>query len=95
MHRSYDIPNHEFRYVLSTFVVVPKRWLDDYGKRAVRRPPRSRRRCTTTATLGRHMNIKDVPETYAGFEELMDSYEAEHFAYDDGGRARSPTRRWR
>ena len=33
MHRAYDIPNHEFRYVLSTFVVVPKRWLDDYGKR--------------------------------------------------------------
>ena len=33
MHRSYDIPNHEMLYVLSTFVVVPKRWLDDYGKR--------------------------------------------------------------
>ena len=33
MHRAYDIPNDQFRYVLSTFVVVPKRWLDDYGKR--------------------------------------------------------------
>jgi hypothetical protein len=85
MHRAYDIPLHELRYVLSTFVVVPKRWLDDYGKRPL------------TATeleasvhyyraLGRHMNIRDVPETYAGFEELMDSYEAEHFAYDAGAR---------
>ena len=33
MHKSYDIPDHEMRYVLSTFVVVPKRWIDDYGKR--------------------------------------------------------------
>jgi hypothetical protein len=85
MHRAYDIPNHEFRYVLSTFVVVPKRWLDDYGKR-----PLTANEIEASVqyyrTLGRHMNIKDVPETYAGFEELMDSYEAEHFAYDEGGR---------
>ena len=85
MHRAYDIPDHEFRYVLSTFVVVPKRWLDDYGKR-----PLTANEVEASVqyyrTLGRHMNIKDIPETYAGFEELMDSYEAEHFAYDEGGR---------
>ncbi|MDF1602919.1 oxygenase MpaB family protein [Nocardioides sp. YIM 152315] len=85
MHRAYDIPDHEFRYVLSTFVVVPKRWMDDYGKRAftaneVEASVRYYR------TLGRHLNIKDVPETYAGFEQLMDSYEAQYFAYDAGGR---------
>jgi hypothetical protein len=85
MHRAYDIPDHEFRYVLSTFVVVPKRWLDDFGKR-----PLTANEVEASVqyyrTLGRHMNIKDIPETYAGFEELMDSYEAEHFAYDEGGR---------
>ena len=85
MHRAYDIPNHELRYVLSTFVVVPKRWLDDYGKR-----PLTANEVEASVhyyrTLGRHMGIKDIPETYAAFEELMDSYEAEHFAYDEGGR---------
>jgi hypothetical protein len=85
MHRAYDIPDHEFRYVLSTFVVVPKRWLDDYGKR-----PMTDHEVEASVhyyrALGRHMNIKDVPETYAGFEDLMDSYEAEHFAYDAGAR---------
>lgn len=85
MHRAFDIPNHEFRYVLSTFVVVPKRWLDAYGKR-----PLSANELEASVqyyrTLGRHMGIKDVPETYAGFAELMDSYEAEHFGYDEGGR---------
>jgi hypothetical protein len=85
MHRAYDIPNDQLRYVLSTFVVIPKRWMDDYGKR-----PFTANEVEATVqyyrVLGRHMNIKDVPETYAGFEELMDSYEAEHFAYDEGAR---------
>ena len=86
MHRSYDIPDHEMAYVLSTFVVVPKRWLDEYGKR-----PLTANEVEASVhyyrTLGRHMGIGDVPTTYEGFEELMDSYEAEHFAPDPGGRA--------
>src|SRR3954454_1348209 len=85
MHRAYDIPNDQLRYVLSTFVVIPKRWMDDYGKR-----PFTTNEVEATVqyyrVLGRHMNIKDLPETYAAFEELMDSYEAEHFGYDAGGR---------
>ncbi|WP_372351857.1 hypothetical protein [Streptomyces sp. KL116D] len=32
MHRAYDIPDDDLRYVLATFVVVP-RWIDDYGWR--------------------------------------------------------------
>jgi hypothetical protein len=85
MHRAYDIPDHEFRYVLSTFVVVPKRWLDDYGKRPLT-AVEERASVNYYRRLGRHMNIPDIPETYAEFAELMDGYEAEHFAYDAGGR---------
>jgi ER-bound oxygenase mpaB/B'/Rubber oxygenase, catalytic domain len=85
MHRSYDIPNHEMRYVLSTFVVVPQRWLEQYGKR-----PMSGNEVQASVhyyrTLGAHMGIRDIPETFAGFGELMDSYEAEHFAFDEGAR---------
>src|SRR4051794_17601962 len=85
MHRAHDIPNDQFRYVLSTFVVVPRRWLDDYGKRPMT-PTEVEASVHYYRALGRHMNIKDVPETYAEFEQLMDSYEAENFAYDAGGR---------
>lgn len=85
MHRAYDIPDHEFRYVLSTFVVVPKRWMDDYGKRPFT-PTEVEASVQYYLTLGRHMAIPDLPESYAGFEELMDSYEAEHFGYDEGAR---------
>ncbi|MBO1333163.1 oxygenase MpaB family protein [Streptomyces sp. VRA16 Mangrove soil] len=84
MHRSYDIPDEDFRYVLSTFVVVPKRWLDDYGWRPL---TEHEIRASTNyyRALGRHMNIRDIPETYAEFEALMDDYERRHFAYDEGG----------
>ncbi|GGD30863.1 oxygenase MpaB family protein [Nocardioides daphniae] len=86
MHRSYDIPQHEYLYVLSTFVVVPKRWLDAYGKRPLS-PHEVVASVEHYRELARHMGIRDVPTTYAGFEALMDGYEAEHFAYDAGGRA--------
>jgi hypothetical protein len=85
MHRSYDIPNHQMRYVLSTFVVVPKRWNDDYGKRRL-----TRNEIDATVnyyrTLGRHLGIADIPQTFEEFSELMDTYEAEHFGFDAGGR---------
>jgi hypothetical protein len=81
MHKSYDIPNHELLYVLSTFVVVPKRWLDEFGKR-----PLTHHEVLASVAyfrlLAKHMNISDVPETYEGFARLMDDYEAEHFAFD-------------
>ncbi len=85
MHHAYDISNDDMVYVLATFVVVPKRWIDDYGWRKMTYDE-------VVASvhyyrkLGRHMNIKDMPATYQDFAEFMDAYEAEHFAFDEGGR---------
>ena len=31
MHGAYAISNEDLRYVLAAFVVVPVRWLRDYG----------------------------------------------------------------
>jgi ER-bound oxygenase mpaB/B'/Rubber oxygenase, catalytic domain len=85
MHGAYDIDPADMRYVLSTFVVVPRRWLEDYGWRPLS-GDEVRASVRYYQELGRLMGIKDVPATYAGFEELMDTYEAEHFAFDEGGR---------
>ncbi|AJE43882.1 oxygenase MpaB family protein [Streptomyces nodosus] len=83
MHRSYDIGDDDMRYVLCTFVVMPKRWIDAYGWRRL-----SRHETVASAvyyrTLGRHMGIKDVPETYEEFEDCLDTYEESHFAWDPG-----------
>jgi hypothetical protein len=85
MHGSYAIADEDMRYVLSTFVVVPKRWLDDYGWRPMSEPE-VRASVRYYVELGRLMGIKDAPSTYPGFEALMDSYEAERFAFDAGAR---------
>ncbi|MEU5236049.1 oxygenase MpaB family protein [Streptomyces lydicus] len=85
MHRSYDISDEDMRYVLCTFVVVPKRWLDVYGWR----PLSAHERAAVAAyyrTLGRHMGITELPQTYEDFERCLDSYEEAHFGWDEDAR---------
>ncbi|MFJ1885355.1 oxygenase MpaB family protein [Streptomyces sp. NPDC088137] len=85
MHRSYDISNDEMRYVLCTFVVTPKRWLDSFGWR--RLSDHELRACAAYyRVLGAHMGIKELPQTYEDFERVLDTYEAEYFGWDEGGR---------
>ena len=85
MHGAYDISNDDMRYVLSTFVVTPKRWMDDYGWRPFS-PAEVRASTRYYQELGRLMGIKELPRTYDDFERLLDIYEAEHMAFDPGGR---------
>jgi hypothetical protein len=85
MHAMYDISNDDLRYVLATFVVVPKRWIDDFGFRRLS-PNEIVAMTNYYLELGRHMAIKDLPQDFAGFERLLDDYEREHFAFDPGGR---------
>ncbi|MFJ2027167.1 oxygenase MpaB family protein [Streptomyces sp. NPDC087897] len=85
MHRSYDISNDDMRYVLCTFVVTPKRWLDDFGWRRLCCHER-RAFAAYYRALGTRMGIKDVPETYEDFERTLDAYEDEHFGWDEGAR---------
>ncbi|MFG2632534.1 oxygenase MpaB family protein [Streptomyces sp. NPDC048362] len=81
MHRSYDIAQDDMRYVLSTFVVTPRRWIDTYGWRRL-----SRHEIVASTeyyrTLGRHMGITDIPRTYEEFETLLNAYEEAHFDWD-------------
>ncbi|MFD6422578.1 oxygenase MpaB family protein [Streptomyces sp. NPDC060198] len=85
MHRSYDIADDDMRYVLCTFVVVPKRWLDAYGWRRLSAHERQAS-AVYYRTLGAHMGIKDLPHTYEEFEETLDAYEKAHFGWDAGAR---------
>ncbi|WP_106848978.1 oxygenase MpaB family protein [Blastococcus sp. Marseille-P5729] len=85
MHGAYEISNDDMRYVLCTFVATPIRWMDAYGYR----PMMEQEKIATAnyyRTLGRHMNIKDIPQTWQEFCAALDAYEAEHFAFDEGGR---------
>jgi hypothetical protein len=86
MHGAYEISNDDMRYVLSTFVVIPMRWLDRFGWRPMTEVERVAS-ANYYRELGRHMNIKHSPISYQGFAAHLDAYEREHFAYSPGGRA--------
>ena len=85
MHGLYDISNDDMRYVLSTFVVQPPRWIGAYGYRPLT-THETRALTNYYRDLGRHMNIKDIPESFEQFCELHDSHEAAHFKFSPGGR---------
>jgi hypothetical protein len=81
IHGHYSIPNDEFQYVLATTIVGPVRWIRRYGWRPID-PVELVALTRFTTRFGERMNITGLPDTYAGYEELLDSYEAEHFEFD-------------
>lgn len=85
MHGMYDISNDDMLYVLSTFVVMPPRWIANYGYRELT-VHEVRALTNYYRELGRHMNIKQMPEDFAGFERFLDDYEAAYFKFSPGGR---------
>ncbi|GCD33205.1 peptidase [Streptomyces chrestomyceticus JCM 4735] len=85
MHRGYDISNDDMRYVLCTFVVVPKRWLDQFGWRRMSEHEKHAS-AVYYRTLGRHMGINGIPRDFQEFERCLDDYEHAHFGWDEGGR---------
>ena len=86
MHGSYDIPNDQMLYVLTTFVVPSRRWIDRHGYRPMN-PAEVASSVHYWKRMAELMGIRDIPEDYAGFEEYFDSYERDRFAFSPGGRA--------
>jgi hypothetical protein len=86
MHHRYRISGDDMRYVLSTFVVMPIRWLDLYGWRRLTENEREASAHYYRA-LGRHLGIRDIPAGHREFAECLDGYERDHFAFDPRARA--------
>jgi hypothetical protein len=84
VHRRFAISAEDYRYVLATLLVVPARWVDRYGWRAVSEHER-RAAYLYHRELGRRMGIKDWPAGYDDVFAFFDAYEAEHFAHTPGG----------
>lgn len=82
MHGRYQIPNDEFLYVLSTFVLEPLKWNRKYGWRALSENERQAA-FYFWREVGRRMNIKDIPDTLQALEQFSLAYEQAHFAYSE------------
>ena len=84
IHGRFAIANHDFLYVLSTMVFEPIRWNARFGWR----PLVETERLATFffwREVGRRMGIRELPETYDGFERFNVEFEREHFAHTDAG----------
>ncbi|SDZ28507.1 hypothetical protein SAMN05444004_109103 [Jannaschia faecimaris] len=82
MHANYRISNDDMRYVLSTFVLEPVRWIDRFGRRKVTKDERAAI-VAYYRDLGGRMGIADIPEDFGGFDRFNRAYEAANFRYAD------------
>lgn len=85
-HGRYGIPNDEYVYTLSTFILEPVRWIDRYGWRKVTEVEKQSFYYFWTE-LGRRMGIRDMPESYEAFDAFNRAYEKEHFRYSPDNEA--------
>ncbi|WP_239308823.1 oxygenase MpaB family protein [Frankia sp. Cj3] len=86
MHGAYTISNEDLVYVLSTFVVVPIRWIDRFGWRRLSETEKAAS-ANYYRELGRHMGMTGIPATWQEFTTHLDAYEVARFAPEPGGRA--------
>jgi ER-bound oxygenase mpaB/B'/Rubber oxygenase, catalytic domain len=81
IHAAHRIPNVDYLFVLSTFVVVPVRWNARYGWRLYGEHE-IRATVNTYRHLGHLMGIKKVPQSYAEFERCFDRCVERRYTYD-------------
>ena len=70
IHGHYDIPEHEFHYVLATTIVGPVRWIDQYGWRPLD-PHELTAIARLTTRFGELMGLRGLPTTYDGYLRLL------------------------
>jgi ER-bound oxygenase mpaB/B'/Rubber oxygenase, catalytic domain len=80
IHGHYDIPEHEFHYVLATTIVGPVEWIRAYGWRELH-PHELVAVTRVTTRFGELMGLRGLPTTYDGYVQLLRDYEAEHFEH--------------
>lgn len=85
LHGRFKIANDDFRYVLSTFVFEPIRWIDRFGWRRLVEQERLGL-FYFWREVGKRMNIQDIPETFAEYEQFNVEYEQSRFRYSDASR---------
>jgi hypothetical protein len=84
-HGHFTISNDDFLYVLSTFIFVPIRWIDQYAWRPTCRGEKLGY-YHFWREVGTRMGIRDIPPTYEDFEIWARAYERKTFRYTDANR---------
>jgi hypothetical protein len=79
-HGRFQIPNDEFLYTLSTFILEPIRWNAKYGWRPL---SESEKQASYYfwREIGRRMGIRDIPESLEAYDKFNRAFEAAQFRY--------------
>ena len=85
IHHAHDVPNDDYLYTLATFVVLPIRWIERYGWRALS-DTEIRAAVNYYRRLGQLMGIRELPRTYAEFCRFLDAYERDRHAFAETNR---------
>jgi hypothetical protein len=80
LHGKYVIPNEDYLYVLSVFIVEPARWIERYGFRPLHRNELDSFHLKYT-NIGLQMGIQQVPKSFEEAADYMDSYEDKYMTF--------------
>jgi len=86
IHSHFSITNEDFLYVLSTFILEPRRWIDRYGWRDLH-INELRAGFLVWKEIGEAMGISNIPATAEALEKWSINYEATRFFFADSNRA--------
>lgn len=81
IHSFYAIPNEDYLYVLSTFVLDPITWLSKYGWRQLS-PREQDALFYFFKEVGHRMGLQQIPETLAALRTFAKQYEAQHCHFE-------------
>jgi hypothetical protein len=84
-HARYTIPNDEYVYTLSTFVLEPLRWNQRFGWRTL---TESERQASLYfwREVGARMGIRDIPESLDALDTFNREFERAHLRYSEHNR---------
>jgi hypothetical protein len=86
MHAAYPIRPVDMTYVLSTFVVEPRRWIDRYGWRPLTAGELDAA-WRYWQEVGARLGVTDLPATVEEFEAWNRAFERAEFRYDPANHA--------
>ena len=80
IHADFELDNSDMIYVLSTFIIEPQKWMEQFAWRALH-PVELEALYHFWVQVGLRMGIKDIPSSLDELKSYSFAYENEHFHY--------------
>lgn len=85
IHSHYDIPNEDFLFVLSTFILDPIDWIQRFGWRKMT-DKEEEAMFLFFREVGVRMKLENIPDTLTEMKAFSEGYAHRHFVYADSNR---------